>query len=444
MFKPPIAIWLRPVLALVALMGVLSLTACGGGGGTVNGGSTNPPPSVVTVFPPTQTIYPGSAATFTISGGVPPYQVFSSNSSVLPLAQTVPSNQVLLFANPVSSSVSVTATVQDSIGQTAPTTILVAPALLFPSGLVITASDSTCGAAALCTGQTGTVKVTATGIAGAALAGRQIRFDVVYGAFAILSTNPGTPQVQTLTVSTDVSGVATVGIQALVNVSTQPAQIRATDLTSGQALIGNFTIVRNQDGSSFITVIPSTATITGPDSAHCPNGVSVDYRIYGGTPPYRVTASFPQAVEIENEPVPASGDAFTAVTNGNFCVNPLTFSILDAAGLQTTATLITTVGTGTPPSTLVVSPATYDDGLSCLGKTYSIAISGGNPSYTITTVTKPANGLTPNFPSPISSSGVVAITGLGFTNSTSSGAYTFRVNSSDGQSSQVVITCAVN
>ena len=230
MFKPPIAAWLRPVLALAALMGVLSLTACGGGSGTVNGGTTNPPPSVVSVFPPTQTIFPGSAATFTISGGVPPYQVFSSNSAVLPLAETVPSNQVLLFANPVSSSVTVTATVQDSIGQTAPTTILVSPALLFPNGLLITASDSTCGAAALCTGQTGTVKVTATGIAGAALAGRQIRFDVVFGAFAILSTNPATPQVQTLTVGTDVSGVATVGIQALVNVPR--SRPRSAPLTS--------------------------------------------------------------------------------------------------------------------------------------------------------------------------------------------------------------------
>ena len=450
MFKPPIAAWVRPVVALVALLGVLSLTACGGGGGTVNGGTTNPPPSVVTVFPPTQTIYPGSAASFTISGGVPPYKVFSSNSSVLPLAQTVPSNQVLLFANPVSANVSVTATVQDSIGQTAPTTILVAPALLFPNGLVITPSAATCGAAALCTGQDGTVKVTATGIAGAALAGRQIRFDVVYGAFGILSTNPGTPQVQTLTVGTDVTGVATIGIQAAVNVSTQPAQIRATDLTSGQALVGNFTIVRNQDGSSFITVIPATATVSGPDSAHCPDGVSVDYRIYGGTPPYRVTSSFPDAVTIQGQPVQVSGGAFTAVTNGNFCVNPLTFSILDAAGLQTTALLITEVGTGTPPtppSTLVVNPTSLGDtSTTCTGATFQVAISGGLTPYNITTASTPTNGLKPVYPSIVSSSGTVQFTGLGFPSSdtTSSGAYAFNITSADKQTGQVVITCPHN
>ena len=57
--------------------------------------------------------------------------------------------------------------------------------------------------------------------------------------------------------------------------------------------------------------------------------------------------------------MPVSGAAFTAVTNGKFCVNPLTFSILDAAGLQTTAELITTVGTNAPPSTLVVSPLAW-------------------------------------------------------------------------------------
>ena len=77
------------------------------------------------------------------------------------------------------------------------------------------------------------------------------------------------------------------------------AQLRATDLATGQSLIGNFTIVRNQDGSQFITVIPDTATITGSSAGGgCSAGAVVDYRIYGGTPPYRVTSSFPGAVAI--------------------------------------------------------------------------------------------------------------------------------------------------
>ena len=80
--------WIRPAFALLALAGLLSLTACGGGGGSVElgPGDGTPTPSVVTVFPPSQTIYPGSPASFTISGGIPPYRVFSSDSAILPVA----------------------------------------------------------------------------------------------------------------------------------------------------------------------------------------------------------------------------------------------------------------------------------------------------------------------------------------------------------------------
>lgn len=451
MRTPPFNAWLRPVLALAVIAGTLSLTACGGGGGTENGGTGPVTPSVVQIFPPTQTIYPGSASTFTVSGGVPPYTAFSSNSAILPIAQSVPNNSVLLFANAVSSSTSVTATVRDSIGQTSTSTIQVAPALLFPNGLTISASDSTCGSGALCTGGTGTVKVSATGVGGTALAGRQIRFDVVYGAFGFLSTNPATPLVQTITVATDTSGVATVGIQALVNVSTQPAQVRATDTTSGQALIGNFTIVRNQDGTSFITVIPATATVAGPDTATCPNGVEIDYRIYGGTPPYRVTSSFPAAVTITGQPVPVSGGYFAAFTNGQYCVNPLTFSILDAAGLQTTATLITTVGTAAPavpPTPLVVNPTALGDLTTACNTSSSltIAVSGATPPYNITTLVKPANydPTGPLYTSQLTTSGTVTFTNMGFTNNTSTGTYKFQVKSADGQTQQVTVTCGPN
>ncbi len=246
-------------------------------------------------------------------------------------------------------------------------------------------TQSTCGAATLCTGGTGTVKVTATGAGGSALAGRQIRFDVVYGAFGFISTNPATPLVQTITVTTDVAGVAQVGIEALVDVDTQPAQVRATDLTSGQQQVANFTIVRNQDGSSIITVVPSTATITGPDSATCSSGVAVDYRVFGGTPPYHVTASFPQAINIVNSTVANAGDAFEVITNGS-CVDPLTFSIVDAAGRQTTATITNKPGTATPPTALSITPTTQGALTTTCnpGGTYQIAISGANPSYAIT------------------------------------------------------------
>ncbi len=442
-----ISAWLRPVFALLALAGVLSLTACGGGGGSINGpGNGVVTPTAIQVFPPAQTIYPGSPASFTISGGVPPYRTFSSNSAVLPVAQNVATDQVVLLANAVSASTTVTITVQDAANQTAVTQILVSPAILFPNGLTISASQGTCGAGAICTGETGTVRVQATGIAGSALAGRQIRFDVVYGAFGIISTNPAAPLVQTLTVATDTAGVAQVGIKALVDVPTQPAQIRATDLTSGQALISNFTIVRNQDGAAFITVIPDTATITGPDANTCSSGAIVDYRVYGGTPPYRITSSFPTAITIVNSTVAVSGGFFEVRTNGT-CVNPLTFSILDSAGKQTTASLINSPGTaaagGGGASPLVVTPLAQGGPTQSCAATFHLLISGGAPPYSVSQSSATAGSPTATIiPAPGSGSGDWQISGLGGTSGTVV-TYTFAVSDgfSPANNTTATITC---
>ncbi|MEO6929755.1 MAG: hypothetical protein ABI190_11380 [Casimicrobiaceae bacterium] len=440
--------WLRPAFALLALAGLLSLTACGGGGGSVNGpGNVTPTPSVITIFPPTQTVYPGSPATFTVSGGVPPYRVFSSNSAILPVSQNIVGTDVVLLANAVSVATSVTITVQDSINQTAVSSVLVSPAILFPNGLTITASQGTCGGGAICTGETGTVAVQGTGIAGAALAGRQIRFDVVYGAFGIISQNPASPLVQTLTVTTDNAGLAQVGIQALVDVPTQPAQIRATDLTSGQALIGNFTIVRNQDGGSVLTVIPDTATITGADTATCSSGVLVDYRIYGGTPPYRITSSFPTAISILNSIVNVSGGFFEVRTNGS-CVNPLTFSILDSAGKQTTASLINSPGTATPGggggggggSGFLITPTTQGSSATSCNTTFNVAISGGTPTYNITQLSPTLPQAV--FPNTLASPGTVSFSGLGGTSGMVAN-YDFRVQDQSGNTGDAVVNCLV-
>ncbi len=102
------------------------------------------------------------------------------------------------------------------------------------------------------------------------------------------------------------------------------------------------------DGSAVLSVVPATATITGAYINQCSSGFRVDYYIYGGTPPYTVTSTFPQAVALIGTPVLVEGGAFMAITNGT-CVNPLVFTIVDATGLQTTATLINQPGTTTPP-----------------------------------------------------------------------------------------------
>ena len=180
----------------------------------------------------------------------------------MPVAANVTGSQVVLVANNVEADVTLAVTIKDAGTQSVPVTIVVRPAPLF-SGLTVLASGSDCGSSNLCSGATGTAAVTAKGIAGAPLPGRQIKFDVVYGPFAIQTTNPAAPLAQTLTVVTDANGIARVGIQSAVDATTQPAQVRATDLDGGQQITGNFTVVNNTTTSA-ITVIPAKATITAP------------------------------------------------------------------------------------------------------------------------------------------------------------------------------------
>jgi hypothetical protein len=99
-----------------------------------------------------------------------------------------------------------------------------------------------------------------------------------------------------------------------------------------------------------LSIVPENATISGPSNVSCSSGVTARYYIYGGTPPYTVASTFPNASSISGVPILMSGGNFTAITNGT-CINPLVFTITDSAGLQTTATLLNVAGTAQPGAT---------------------------------------------------------------------------------------------
>jgi hypothetical protein len=248
-----------------------------------------------------------------------------------------------------------------------PVTVTVRAAPLLNS-LTITPNLEDCGTGAICSGQNGTATVTVLGPQGAQLAGRAVRFDVVGTAYAIATNDPAQPFVSSRTVNSDASGAASVIVKANLNVATQFVQMTATDLTSGQQLTGNFVIQQVTDGSKILTVVPGAAKITGVYKGECSAGFRTDYYIYGGTPPYRVTSSFPAAATLVNPVVNVNGGFFEAITNG-YCVDPMTFSILDATGRQTTATLSNVEGenerTVAPPA-LAGSPEIYTD-TACTG-----------------------------------------------------------------------------
>jgi hypothetical protein len=401
---PRISAWTRALGGLIALAAMFTLAGCGGGSGSPNNPFASGPgtPTTLTVQPATVTLYPGYPAVLTVGGGTAPYYAFSSNSAVLPVSASVSGSQVVLLASDVSADTSVGITIRDSGSQSVAVTTVVRPAPLF-SGLTIAASANDCGATNLCSGATGTASVAAKGAAGAPLPGRQVRFDVVYGPVALQTTNPVSPLASTLTVVTDAAGVARVGIEATVNSPTEPAQIRATDVTSGQQITGNFTVV-NSTTTAAITVIPPEATITAAYSDGCTIGFQVNYYIYGGNPPYRVSSTFPAAVNIVNPLVSASGGYFAAVTNGT-CVNPATFTIADSAGKQTTATLVNIPGTADRPTIpvadLAIQPtAITQSGCSQASKFQFVAI-GGTAPYSVST-SSPSSRIAPQ---PVAKSG---------------------------------------
>jgi hypothetical protein len=264
--------------------------------------------------------------------------------------------------------------------------VTVKPAPLLGALSVLPAS-SDC-APSICSGDTGRATVAAQLPSGGPAAGKSIRFDVVYGGYALLTNNPASPLATTLTVITDATGTATARVQAQSSASTQPAQIRATAVEGGQQLTGNFTIT-NRVVSTEMRVVPDTATIQMPYASECSSGFRVDYFVYGGTPPYRVSSSVPGAATIVNPTVLASGGYFGAITTG-VCADPVVFSIADASGKTTTATLVNKPGSSTRPEgppapDLTITPETvgFTSSLSCAGKSFRFVLVGGTPPYNL-------------------------------------------------------------
>jgi hypothetical protein len=374
--------WLRPLLTLAALAGVLSLAACGGGNGAPNN-PYQPGAGPLTLTPTTATGYSGVPFMFSVTGGTAPYSVISSDSVILPVTSGVSGNSLVVVPGNVVAATSVSFTVSDSAGHQVTGSLNVNPALLLPASITITGNPN-CAAsgATLCSGQDGSASVKVSGPGGAGLAGRSVRFDVVQGDFTI--SPPGQASVQTLTVTTDQNGNATVRLLVSVSAATQIASIRATDVTSGSNVLGQFTIAQYVNGSSILSVLPSgTTTFTGPDTATCNAGGQATFYIFGGTPPYTVSTNFPQAITIRGAPVQRSGGGFTITTTG-ICFTNLTFAITDATGRVLLNPPTVTNGFGTAaaaPPPLNVTPASLS-GTCSSGSTFSFLATGGTGTYT--------------------------------------------------------------
>lgn len=114
------------------------ITGCGGGG-AVDPFAVVPPVVIppLVVSPNTLTVTQGTPATLTVTSGVAPYQVFTSNTLLLPVVQAVPGNTITLAPVNVLVDTAVTITVRDAAGQSATVLVTVRPTPVAPTPALI-------------------------------------------------------------------------------------------------------------------------------------------------------------------------------------------------------------------------------------------------------------------------------------------------------------------
>ena len=362
-------------LATVALFSITAFIAGCGGGGAADPFAV--PPAVVipplVVSPSTLNVYAGTPVAITINSGVGPFQVFTSDSVVLPVTQVVSGAAITLTASNVAADTGVTITIRDAASQSTTVAVSVKTSPLLGALSITPTSNTTCAGAtasvldkaAICSGESGLASITVRSTNTAVLPNRQVRFDVVQGNYNFLINQAGTVLAKTYTLTTDQNGKADVVIRTDPGVPSGAALIRVTDLTSGNRVDSAFTIVQSTSGAATLSVIPPSYTGSGGFAQECVS-FSGDYVIYGGAAPYTVTNGLPNAGTLSSGTsigqvitVANQGGIFRFTSNavadgcGGFKV-PLT--IADATGRITTVEFAVTAGSAARAAA-VISPA---------------------------------------------------------------------------------------
>ena len=168
----------RLIACFVAAATLLGLGGCGGGGGTNGTVMTAPGVAKLSFVPATATVYFNTPTVISLIGGLPPYQIASSNNTVLPVSGAASNTgNFLLLPNNVVAQTTVTLTGFDGSGQQTTAVITVQPAPLLNT-LTVTptpASPGTGCSPAVCSGGDAIATVTENNPAGGALANRQVQ-----------------------------------------------------------------------------------------------------------------------------------------------------------------------------------------------------------------------------------------------------------------------------
>lgn len=283
----------------------------------------------------------GDNATFYIQGGRPPYSMYSNNNAVISSQGLLPGNNFTIDPEAVSSSVSVTLTVEDSLGASVTSSVTVTPAT---SAMGVNPSSIT------------VVHPTV------------VPFHILGGLpdYTIFPTN---------------LNVADIGGNPLV--------ITAPWFTADTSCLGsvNFQIV-DKDGRT----VTATLNVTGPALSVLPTsqtiinpiiGNSAVYSISGGIAPYFAYTSHPTLVSTT-----VVGSTLTAnvigVPDNDTTV---TITVVDHCGNALNVTLLLDVPAPPvpppPPATLAINPSVTNVAENVNAQVLLFQITGGTPNYTI-------------------------------------------------------------
>lgn len=409
--------------AIAAIFGVMSsvLVSCGGSGAA--GGSPTAA-GALAILPDSGSLYANVQYTFNIAGGKPPYLIVSNEQTILPVNFTLNGNSFITVPNQPGvvdigqdpnqvPSRKASLSVRDSTGTQISASYDVLQNFLTGYGLSIsTIAGCSAGAAGAtsstqaCAGAESLITLVPTSN-GVRYANKQMRLTTSYGAFGIVIDEITGAIGPTLTKAADTTGNVTFRIKVTANVPTQYAQFRLTDVATSAYRDFTFVITNTNGATTALSALPSTVSLTGADSSKCGTG-TVNVFVFGGTPPYTASTTFPSQIKISETSVSRSGDPFTVtMIDPSFCLSPGNVVITDATGAFITVAVTTAVGTTPAIQPLSVAPLSL-----CVpdGGSGVISITGGNTNKVINSANPvlatavPTSG-TGNFTAAINASG---------------------------------------
>jgi hypothetical protein len=347
-----------------AITATVLLASCGSGAVS----SDSAPNVPLTLSPGTATAYSGVPTTLTVAGGGArgPYTFSSTNGQVVPVP-TTPQQSTSLTITPstVSASQNVSITVRDQAGQMATTAVTVQPNFVAGDITVSGTAAAATGIAncsitgAVCAGQSGLVTVTISQL-GAPVGGRSVRFEAVQGNFRFATDQAQTQFASSVTVTSDNQGKAVAIIRADPG-SFQNAIIRATDVTTGAFRSASFFIRQATVAGAEYSVVPEIWNVGSQYKNECLGG-SVDFLIFGGTPPYNILAATQLVIVSPTRTPNENPSRFTAtfpVVQCGVDGYEIPFTVTDARNLTLSPKISVKPGTEDkqgPLPALVVSP----------------------------------------------------------------------------------------